>query len=1597
MRIFTKRKFRSGLLSVPLILSLLSGADANAQQKAGVQLRNKTTNTPRSITLPADSKYRTSDAQKLFGQYLDINPLTDQMVLDHTTKSKMGVSVDRYFQYYKGIKIDRASYVVYSKDGIVQYMSGNFYKTEANTPTTPAITEGQALVKAMNFINAQTYKWQVPTCESGLKKFTKNPDTSYYPKAQLVYMEDMQSMNRDGRLHLAYSFDIHSEKPMSRDIVYVDAVTGNVLHKNPMIKHVAATGASLYSANVPIETTLNGPVYYLEDFTRGDGVFTLDMQGNTDQFNDAVEFESPTLNWLTPDAGIDVHWGSERVYDYWMTQQARNSFDNMGAAIYSFVHYDINYDNAFWNGSFMTYGDGNVYDPLVSIDIVAHEIGHAICQYEPNLDYEAESGALNEGFSDIWGATIENWANPFEVDAEPKSTWRLAEEISSTEMRSFINPNSHNQPDTYMGDDWYPINPPCIGGSGGNDNCGVHYNSGVINKWYYILSVGESGTNDNGDAYNVTGIGISQAALIAYNTELLLFSNAEYADARVAAIAASTALYGACSPQTQAVTDAWYAVGVGAAFVPCYPFAAFQGVSTNVTEWNNTTVCPSSRTINIPVSVTYAPTGGNATITVTAIGGNAVAGQDYAITTGTLTFPAGSATTQNAVLTIFDNGAINDSKYVTLGMTLTANGSNLQLNTALDTIQVNITNQDNAPVAASTTTHNVLTTTTFSDGGSPFQMTNRNARMQYLYTAAELTAAGLTAGPISSLAYSVNDKNSTQPYTGFTISLANTPITTLGAFVTTGLQQVYSGNYTSVLGWNTFNFSSNFVWDGTSSIVVNVCFSNANDEAQNDICDGFSGGPTQTRYIKTDATTTAGCLLATANNSSTARPIIRLTKVVPGTAIETTNASTRTWNVRQNTEVYFYSTADSQAIAGIRNMTNNLGCVNANLSAAGNGFAPASFGGVNRSLKQFTITPTINGSTTTYIGRVYMTPAELNGVTPSTLFLVKTNEPTDATINAGNSVIVTPTVSTNSSWTSFEGSFTGFGRYFLTDGPLPPPVPVITPASTTTFCAGGSVVLNGNTGSVITYSWLQNGVLIPGATASSYTATASGTYQFIMANSVGVSDTSAGVTVTVNPGPPATTTPTGNTSICSGNSVNLVGNTGTGYTYQWYQGGSPLIGATSSSYSANTAGTYNLQVTAAGCSTLSANVIVTVNPLPAANAGGDMTVCTGSPINLTAVTLAGVTYSWAGPNGFNSTQQNPTIPNAQVVNQGTYTLTVTNTTTGCVGTDQVFVNTALGNAPAQPGPISGLSPVCSGYEENYSVAPVAGATSYTWTLPNGWQGTSTTNSIDVTPNAFSGTIIVTANNACGAGPSQSLPVSINATPNTPFVVGSIVYCQGETPLQLEATGTNILWYNTLTGGVGNPVAPTPSTATPGMTTYYVSQNNGICESQRSIILVNINPTPVVNILQAGNTLTADGIYPFYQWFLNGIAIPGATGQIYVATENGVYTVEVLDGNSCDDISDAVTINSFPTSVGYTSVKEAKLYPNPTTGICWLELPQVSASTDVLITDVAGKVVYKNTVKNQSKIAFDLSKVAKGVYMVKVVTTDKTYTERVTLH
>jgi Zn-dependent metalloprotease len=288
--------------------------------------------------------------------------------------------------------------------------------------------------------------------------------------------------------------------------------------------------------------------YRLRQYGRGGGIATYDAKHGT-SFPLSVDFVDPDSSFDSENgkAGVSVHWGLENSYDYYFNIHGRNSFDDNGGRMIAYAHWDNNWFNAQWTGSRMRFGDGTSNNtPLVSIDIVSHELSHGVTQYTAGLIYQNEYGALNESFSDIFGTAVEFYTLGSGGD------WYVGE--GATRLRSMSNPNEYGDPDTYHGLGWNFTS---------SDNGGVHTNSGVQNYWFYLLSEGGSGVNDNGQSYSVTSLGIDQAEQIAYrNLATYLIPTSEYEDARLGSIYGARDLYGENSPELQSVVDAWDAVGV---------------------------------------------------------------------------------------------------------------------------------------------------------------------------------------------------------------------------------------------------------------------------------------------------------------------------------------------------------------------------------------------------------------------------------------------------------------------------------------------------------------------------------------------------------------------------------------------------------------------------------------------------------------------------------------------------------------------------------------------------------------------------------------------------------------------------------------------------------------------------------------------------------------------------------------------------------------------------------------------------------------------------------------------------------------------------
>ncbi|MCH7515502.1 MAG: peptidase M4, partial [Bacteroidetes bacterium] len=209
-------------------------------------------------------------------------------------------------------------------------------------------SEKNALGLALDHVSAKTYMWTLPAEENLLKYETGNPFASYYPKGSLVIINPEFS---DAVFKLAYKFDIYAADPLYRAYVYVDANTGSILFERNRIHTADSTGTAVtaYSGNQTIIADYTGSNFRLRETGRGNGIQTFDMNEGT-SYGSAVDFTDGNNFWNNVNAqqdevATDAHWGAEMTYDYYFNTFGRNSYDDAGAKIFSYVHFFANYNN----------------------------------------------------------------------------------------------------------------------------------------------------------------------------------------------------------------------------------------------------------------------------------------------------------------------------------------------------------------------------------------------------------------------------------------------------------------------------------------------------------------------------------------------------------------------------------------------------------------------------------------------------------------------------------------------------------------------------------------------------------------------------------------------------------------------------------------------------------------------------------------------------------------------------------------------------------------------------------------------------------------------------------------------------------------------------------------------------------------------------------------------------------------------------------------------------------------------------------------------------------------------------------------------------
>lgn len=419
---------------------------------------------------------------------------SERMVPGRVSIDELGAAHVRFTQEINGIAVEGAGMVLHAHaDGTVFGVNGEFVKGDT-LPLNPAIDAESAFAFALGQAGIQGQRGG---------------------QTDLTYVR-----GNDGNGYLAWktTVDYVSEAGPQRDTIYADAETGNLVARVPHVQYAL----------------------HLQ---------TYDCHQKTRNCTLVLETPPDALPANTGDAAIDAaHNFAAATYNYYWNNYGRDSIDNNGLTIISRVHYDRNYNNAFWDGTQMTYGDGDgtTFIPLSQdADVVGHELTHGVTESESGLIYSDESGALNESWSDIFGAAVDR-----QEGATGQDIWFIGEDvytpnISGDALRNMADPAEFGDRDYYP--DRY---------TGTSDNGGVHTNSGISNLAFQLLVDG--GTHPRGKtSVSVTGIGFDAAATIFYNanTDCMTpgsdFSGARYCTADV---------FG--GSHSANVHDAWDAVGV---------------------------------------------------------------------------------------------------------------------------------------------------------------------------------------------------------------------------------------------------------------------------------------------------------------------------------------------------------------------------------------------------------------------------------------------------------------------------------------------------------------------------------------------------------------------------------------------------------------------------------------------------------------------------------------------------------------------------------------------------------------------------------------------------------------------------------------------------------------------------------------------------------------------------------------------------------------------------------------------------------------------------------------------------------------------------
>ena len=535
----------------------------------------------------ASSAYNYLEAVK---PYLKLANPDAELNISDSQEDEIQTSHLRMKQMYKGVPVYGGEMILHKKDNEeISLLNGHFYPTPQIENVKPSLSEDKISKLAISDLSKSSIVKVMTATEMKMLKYEK-------PKTELLIYH--QNEKADGE-RLAYHVTVRPNF-LERWVYIMDANSGEILDKynyTCTLDGVATANATdLNGLSKTINTYQSGSSYVLIDASRkmfrGGAVKADDPQGviwTIDATNSKVnedltirQVSSNNNSWSNTTA-VSAHHNAGLAYKYYEDKHIRKSLNGEGGTIISIINItDENgkgFDNAFWNGEYMGYGNGGTYfKPLAGgLDVAGHEMTHGVIEKTANLEYRGQSGAINESLADCFGALVENKTGV--------NLWRLGEDVMKGNfyptgcLRDLSSPNNGGRS---LNDNGYQPGTMNQYYSGSEDNYGVHINSGIPNNAFYRFA-------------SASGMTLIKAEKVYYRAlAFYLTRTSKFLDLRRAVIQSATDLKasaGVTDTDINAAKAAFDAVGIT------------DGNAPTPTPSNPTTPIPPAPKADVPVNI----------------------------------------------------------------------------------------------------------------------------------------------------------------------------------------------------------------------------------------------------------------------------------------------------------------------------------------------------------------------------------------------------------------------------------------------------------------------------------------------------------------------------------------------------------------------------------------------------------------------------------------------------------------------------------------------------------------------------------------------------------------------------------------------------------------------------------------------------------------------------------------------------------------------------------------------------------------------------------------------------------------------------------